>query len=100
MSTTLRWIIAVLLALLGIFVGFMAFFGGVVGTDACVKVPPDWVYYVLGAAAVLTAVACIVPGVMLVRRTNGRTIVLFSVGAVLLSCAGYGAYFALLGSNC
>lgn len=100
MSTTMRWIVAVLLMLFGIGAAAFAVFGGAFSTFACVKTPPDSVYYVLLAAAAIPLAACVVPAVMVVRRVRGVRILLVFVLGLLLSCGGYGAYMAVLSSYC
>jgi hypothetical protein len=100
MSTTVRWIIAVLVMLFGIGAAAFAVFGGAFSTVACVRTPPDWVYYVLLIAGLVTLAACVVPAVLLVRRVRGPRIVLVLLMGLVLSCGGYGAYMAALSSYC
>ena len=100
MSATMRWIIAVLVMLFGIGAAAFAALGGAFSTVACVKTPPDWVYYVLLVAGLVTLAACVVPAVLLVRRARGRRIMLVLLVGLVLSCGGYGAYMAALSSHC
>jgi hypothetical protein len=100
MSTGVRWAIAVLLILVGIGVAAAGFFGGAFSTVGCVQTPPDWVYYVLIGAAVLTLAAAATPAIMLIRRASGKRIVVVLAIGIVVSCAGYGAYLAALSRSC
>ena len=100
MSTTVRWVIAVLLILFGIGAAASAVFGGAFSTVGCLKTPPDWVYYVLLVAGLVTLAACVVPAVLLLRHVRGPRILLVLVLGLVLSCGGYGGYMAALGSYC
>ena len=101
MSTTIRWIIAVLLILFGITAAAFAFFGGAFSTIACQQVPPDWVYYILlAAAAVVTLVAPVIAAVMLIRKAKGTQVIIALVLGGILSTAGYASYITLLGKYC
>ncbi len=100
MSNTVRWIIAILLILFGIAAAAFAVFGGAFSTVACQKVPPDWVYYILLAAAIITSASAVTPAVMLIRKARGVRITVALILGVVLSCAGYALYLGLLGENC
>ncbi len=100
MSNTARWIIAILLVLFGIAAALSTIFGGVFSTVACVKVPPDWVYYIVILSGFITLAAVVTSAVMLVRRARGARILVVLTLGVVFSCAGYGLYFYLLGNYC
>jgi hypothetical protein len=96
----MRWILALLLILIGIGLASLAVLGGAFSTVACTKSPADSTYYVLLAAGVLTLAAAVVPAIMLIQRSKTlHVVVALGLGAIL-SCGGYGAYMALLSSNC
>jgi hypothetical protein len=99
-SNAMRWVIAIFLIVLGIGGAAFAIFGGAFSTVACVKTPPDWVYYVLVAAGVVTLAAGVVPAIMLLRRARGARIAVVLVLGGILACGGYAGYFVLLGSYC
>jgi hypothetical protein len=100
MSNTARWIIGVLLVLVGIAAAVFVIFGGAFSTVGCVKVPPEWVYYVLILSGIVTLAATLIPAILLIRRAKGSRVVLILVLGLILSCSGYGIYFYLLGQNC
>jgi hypothetical protein len=100
MSNTARWILAIILVLFGIGAAAFAVFGGAFSTVACVNVPPDWVYYVLIFAGVITLAGAVVPAVLLVRKAKGIYIVVSLGAGFVLSCLAYSGYLALLGQNC
>jgi hypothetical protein len=100
MSTPMRWILALLLILVGIGLAALAVLGGAFSTVACAKSPADSTYYVLMAAGVLTLATAAVPAIMLIRRSKAVHIVMALVVGTILSCGGYGAYLAVLSSSC
>ena len=100
MSAPLRWIVAVLLILIGIGLAALGVLGGAFSTLGCRVSPADAAYYVLLAAGVLTLAACVVPATMLIRRSKAVHIVVALVVGAILSCGGYGAYMAVLSNSC
>ena len=100
MSTPMRWILALVLILVGIGLAALAVLGGAFSTVACTKSPGDSTYYVLLAAGLLTLAASTVPAIMLIRRSRALHIVVALVIGSVLSCGGYGAYMAVLSSSC
>ena len=100
MSTTMRWILALLLIIVGMGLTGLAVLSGAFSTMACTKNPADSTYYVLLAAGVVTLAAAVVPAIMLIRRSKALHIVVALVLGTILSCGGYGAYVAALSSNC
>jgi predicted transporter len=100
MSTPVRWIIAIVMIMSGVLAALFVVFGGAFSTVACTKTPVDWVYYVLLVDGVLTLAAAIIPAVMLLRRARAARIALGFAMGIVLSCAGYGVYMAMLGNNC
>ena len=100
MSTPMRWILALLLILVGIGLAALAVLGGAFSTVACTRSPADFTYYILIGAGVLTLAAAVVPAILLIRRAKRRHIFVALVLGALLSCGGYGAYMAVLSSSC
>ena len=100
MPNTIRWILAILLVLFGITAAAFAFFGGAFSTVACQQVPPDWVYYILLASVIVTLVAPVIAGIMLIRKAKGTQVIIALVLGGILSTAGYAAYITLLGQYC
>ena len=100
MSTTARWIIAILLVLLGIAAAAFAVFGGAFSTIGCLVTPPDWVFYLLLFAGLVNLAGAVVPAVMLIRKAHAKFIVLAIALGIFLSCGCYGLYIYLLGEYC
>jgi hypothetical protein len=100
MSTLVRWIVAVLMILIGIGLAALAVAGGAFSTVGCSNSPGDATYYILVAAGALTLAAGAVPGIMLIRRSKAVHIVVALVVGIILSCGGYGAYMAVLSQSC
>ena len=96
----MRWILALLLILVGIGLAALAVLGGAFSTVACTKSPGDSTYYVLLAAGLLTLATAAVPAIMLIRRSKASHIVVALLVGSILSCGGYGAYMAVLSSSC
>lgn len=100
MSNTARWIVAILLILFGIAFAAFAIFGGASSTVGCVKSPPDWIYYLLIVAGVVTLAAAVAPAIMLIRKARAMRIAVVLVLGIVVSCVGYGLYLYLLGQYC
>jgi len=100
MSTPARWILAILIALIGLGLAAFALSGGIFATVACVQTPPDWVYFVLLVAAVIVLLSALAAAIMIIRRLRAIRILGAMILGALLSCGGLGAYFALLGEFC
>jgi heme/copper-type cytochrome/quinol oxidase subunit 3 len=96
----MRWIIAVLVLLLGLALAAFAVFGGAFSTGACLETPPDWIYYLLLAVSGVLVVAAAVAAFLIVKRASIRRILLTGFLGFLFSCFGYAAYIALLGAHC
>jgi uncharacterized membrane protein len=95
MSKTTRWILGIVLILLGLATATFFAFGGAFATVGCRQAPPDWAYGIVLAAGMTFLVAAAVPAVMLMRGAAGkRVVVALALGGVL-SCILYVAAFAL-----
>ena len=93
-------ILAIGIFLLGLAAAAFTVFGGAFSTVACVKVPPDWVYYILIAVGLLVLAAAAVSSVLIIRRAGALKIAAPAVLGLLLMCVGLVAYFVLLGQYC
>ncbi len=100
MSNTIRWILAIVLILVGSGVSIFIVFGGAFATVACQIIPPEWIYYILLISGVTTLSAAVIPAAMLIRKARGGRILLVLVVGVIISCIGYSSYLALLGKIC
>lgn len=95
MSKTTRWILGIVLILLGLATAAFFAFGGAFATVGCQQTPPDWAYGVVLAAGMTFLVAASVPAVMLMRGAAGKRVVVALVIGGVFSCVVYVAAFAL-----
>jgi K+-sensing histidine kinase KdpD len=96
----MRWIAAVLLILGGLVIAGLSVTSAGFMLIACFQSPPDWVFFILVASAVLMAITGIVPAIMLIRDAKGNRVVLVFVLGVILSCVTFGVYFAFFSNYC
>ncbi len=100
MSNTMRWILAVLLIVLGLAAAAMAFFGGSFSTFACTTSVSDSIYYFLLFVSLIFLAAAVIPAVMLIRNAKGGRVIATLVIGIIVSCASYGLYLYFLGQSC
>jgi hypothetical protein len=100
MSTALRWILAIVVFVLGLAFAAFTIFGGAFSTVACVEVPPDWVYYFLILVGVLILAAAAAASVLIVRRARFIRVAVPAVLGSMFMCIGLVVYFVLLGQYC
>ncbi len=100
MSNTMRWVLAILLFIIGLAAAVITFFGGSFSTIACTTSVPDSIYYFLIFVSLIFLAAGIVPAVMLIRGAKGSRIALALIFGVIVSCSGYGLYLYFLGQSC
>lgn len=100
MSNVTRWMLGLLLILIGIGAGFLAVFSGGLMTIGCIRDVPEMAYNFLVIGGGLTALGAIVPAVMLIRKSKTGYILIALILGIVLSCAFYIAYFLSLGGSC
>jgi hypothetical protein len=100
MSTALRWIVAIIIFVLGMGAAGLTVFGGAFSTVACANVPPDWIYGILIFVGILILAASAVSSVLIVRRARALKAAAPAMLGALLMCVGLVAYFVLLGQYC
>jgi hypothetical protein len=98
MSTIVRWVIGVLMILVGIPAAYLALMVGYYFPTYCT--PPAWVNYPYYASIIIILIVPVISAVMLIRKAKVVRIVVVLVLGIILACSSWTLSMSFFPKTC